>query len=212
MDSIHNGKATDGDDDAEHCICEAVLRFVGDVRDNHGPAKRGSPRRYTVQLGLDLPVAVALNDTWGEVGIGVCRDDEAKVHKPTKPDLEILENSAHVSCRDRSLPGRFTLIDLETRLHVSTLIFVQPLCILGEVGDDEEEEDGDNTREHAFEDENPAPPTVSQHSVHLSNGRGQKATKSASESGGTEEEAVALLSFVSAAELGVSYEANELIA
>ena len=70
---------------------KAVLRSVGQPRDQHREAKRCSPRRDRVQLRLNGTVAVALDDLWTEVRVAIGRHNQPKVHETADENLGIFE-------------------------------------------------------------------------------------------------------------------------
>src|ERR1700737_1560289 len=64
-------KARNRDTDRYQREKESMTEFVGQVRDDHSEAEGTSPRRDTIELCLDGPVAVGSDDAWGEESIAV---------------------------------------------------------------------------------------------------------------------------------------------
>ena len=85
------------------------------------------------------------------------------------------------------------MVCLQPCFHIRSLVFRQPRGVLGKAGDQKEEDDGHDAGDDALEDENPTPRQVAAHTVHFTNGRGEKAAKGAGQGGAAEEKGVALL-------------------
>lgn len=120
---------------------EPMLGQVAEHGDEHAEGKRGDPRRHGAQLGLDGREVVALDDGRGEVGVPVSRDDEAQVHEAAEPNTVIGHDGKNVAEADASLGGIAAGVGLQAGLDVGTLVLVEPLGLLRE-GWEGEEEDG----------------------------------------------------------------------
>jgi hypothetical protein len=55
-------ESDDCDADGKNCVSESMACFVGEVGEDHCEGEGSSPWRYTVELRLDLAVAVAVDD------------------------------------------------------------------------------------------------------------------------------------------------------
>lgn len=82
-------------------------------------------------------------------------------------------------------------------LQKRAFLVIEPLDILGEVGEHEEPNEGHDAGQQTFEDENPPPTVVSPNPVHLADGAGEQTAEGAGQGGGAEEEAEPFLSFAS---------------
>lgn len=196
---LETGVVVHGDEDAETGDGEAdwqereretVLKFVAEVGDDHGEGEGGRPRRDRVELRADRGIAVGLDDAGGEEGVPVRRHDEPKVHEPAHENLVVSEDIDDVLDADGPLSSGATLILAEAILDVGALVVGEPLCVFGEIGDDEVEGDCDHGGQEALEDKYPPPAPVAAHVFHLPDRGCEKATKCPGEGGATEEERV----------------------
>lgn len=105
-----------------------------------------------MQLGLNVAVAIAFDNSRTEVSIAISRHNEPKVHEAADDDFEVLEDAANVTNRHLTVAGRLALINLQTRFDECTLVLSEPLGFFGEVGQQEEEEKGHDDSEQAFQD------------------------------------------------------------
>jgi len=136
---------------------KSVPTPVAQHGNKHAKRKRRNPRRHGAQLRLDGRVVVALDDGGREVCVAVGRHDEAEVHQPAEPDAVVAHDGQHVAEGDAALGGVAAHVGLEARLDVGALVLAQPLGLLREGGEGEEEDDADDEGEDAFEDEDPTP-------------------------------------------------------
>lgn len=196
-----------GDEDAETGNGEAdwdereretVFEFVAEEGDDHGEGEGGRPGWDTVELCADGRVAVRLYDARGEKGVPVSRHDEPEIHESADEDLVVFEHLDDVPDADGAFSrsgGRAALILAQPVLNVNALVFGEPFCVFGEIGDDEEEDDGDHGGQDALENEDPTPPLVAAHVVHFPYSGGEEPAECAGEGGAAEEERVPFLGF-----------------
>lgn len=78
MDGQEDREAGDGDADGPDGVGEAVAGQVAQDGDEHGEGKGRSPGGHAMQLGLDVAVAVGLNDGRTEISISVGRSGRVK--------------------------------------------------------------------------------------------------------------------------------------
>lgn len=116
-----DSEAGDADANGENGKEEAMSEAIGEIRNKHGKAKSSSPRRHTMELGLDGRVAVALDDGGRKVCIAICGYDQAKIHQATDKNLGVFEDICDVSRFDGALAGGAALVDLEAVLDIGTL-------------------------------------------------------------------------------------------
>jgi hypothetical protein len=134
-----NSKSGDADSNGEHGEDEAVFEPVREPCDKHGEPKSGSPRGNTVQLCLDLRVAVGLDNGGREVGVSIRRYNQAEVHESANEDLGVLEHIHDVLGFYGSFARGATLVDLESGFDKRALGFREPFHFLREVWEQEEE-------------------------------------------------------------------------
>ncbi len=87
----------------------------------------------------------------------VCGDYQSEIHEASDEDFVVLEDVEDVGESDLALNGGAALVLLQAGFDVRALVFAEPGGVFGEIGDEEEEEDGDDAGESALEDEDPAP-------------------------------------------------------
>lgn len=191
-----DGEARDGNEDGKDGKRRAVSDLVRDEGDHHGEAECDGPRGNTVKLCLHRAVAERLDDAGRKVGVTIGGDDEAKVHESSEDDLGVLEDIENITKRRLALSARAALIGPEPRGDIVPLLGCQPLGLLGEVGQEEVEEEAGKDGQGTLEDKDPAPAGVTPHAAHLADGGGEQTTECAGESGAVEEEGVSALGFV----------------
>ncbi len=123
-------KAGDRNADWNHCEEEAMPESIREKSNKHAEAKRSSPRRDRVQLGLDIAISIGLNDAWSEVCVAVGWDDKTKVHQTTQEDLVIFETVEHVLGSDRPFQGGSALVIRQSLLYEGALLFREPFYVL----------------------------------------------------------------------------------
>ena len=151
-----NSESSDADSDGENGEKEAVFEPVREPCDKHRETKSGGPWRNTVQLGLDLGVAIALDDGGREVGVSISRYDQAEVHESANEDLGILEHIYNVLGLDRSFTCGTSLVDLKSGFDKRAFGFREPFHLLREVWEQEEESEGNQNSQESFQNENPS--------------------------------------------------------
>lgn len=165
-------KTGDGDTHGEYSVGEPMAGFVRQVCEDHGETKGSGPRRYAVKLGLNLAVAVTVNDRWTEVRIAarqvseiwilkksdrdvrVGGHDQAKVHEASEEDFVILEYVCDVLDTHLTLHGRGALFTAKAIDDECPLVFGEPFAVFGKIRKNEEECRADNASENSLEDEN----------------------------------------------------------
>lgn len=136
-----------------------------------------------------------MDDSWGEECVTVRGNNETKVHESANEDLIVFEDFDDVPNTDGAFGSGATLVLAQSSLDVGALFIVEPFCVLREIRDEEEEEDGDNAGEETFEYEDPAPSLVAANALHLAYGRGKEATEGTGKRSRAEEEGISLLGF-----------------
>ena len=122
-----------------------------------------------MELGLDSRISKIVDDTRGEVCIAVRRYNESKVHEASHDDFVVFEDVFDITKRYGSLKSAASLVDLKACFDVSAFLFGKPFCVFGKICEKEEEKDGDDAGQDAFEDEDPAPAPVTTQTIHLTN-------------------------------------------
>lgn len=192
-----DAESDDGNANCKDGEAETMAGLVRDERNGHGKAESHSPRRNGVQLCLNRTVAVSLDDTRREVGVAVSRHNKAKVHESSNDDLVVLEDVLDVLPGDAAITSSGTLVEPQTSSDVLLLVLAEPFGLLGEVGQQEPEEEADQDSSTALNDEDPPPAQVSAHTVQFTNGRSEKTAKCTSKSRTVEKERVPPLRLVS---------------
>jgi len=149
-------ESSQGDEQGEDDEEEAVFGEIGEGGNDHGEDEGDSPWWDGEELSPDRAVAEGPDDSRGEVGVGVGRDDESEVHETTSNDTvwhcdgsalgvtergqqlrrTILENVAHVLEGVLGSETGVTDIILQTGLDESLLFFSQPGHGLREISDE----------------------------------------------------------------------------
>ncbi len=103
-----------------------MLQLIREEGDDEGEDERTGPRWHAVQLGADLRVAVCSDDTGGEEGIAVSRDDESEVHESAEEEFVVFEAVENVFEGDAAFPRRATLVLFESGFDVGAFVFFEP--------------------------------------------------------------------------------------
>lgn len=130
-----------------------------------------------------------------EHGHTVRGHDEAKVHETANEDLKVPEHVDDIAQGDLAFRRIAPLVRAQACSDVGSLRLAEPLGVLGKIGYDEEENEGDDAGQGAFEDEDPPPALIAAHAAHLADGAGQETSESAGQRGRAEEKGEAALSF-----------------
>lgn len=83
-----------------------------------------------MKLGLDLVVAVTLDNGGTEVRVRVGGDNNAKVHEAAEPDLVVGHNLADVLEGDAALGGGVALVSVETGFDVVSFVVAEPFLLV----------------------------------------------------------------------------------
>lgn len=150
MDRDEDPKPRDSHADGEDRERHAHLSKVREESHQHGETESGGPGRDGVELSLDSAVVIRLDNAGGEVSVTIRRDNQAKIHEAPDNDLVVLEDVADILEGDGPLTGGTALVSAEPGGDVRLLVRPQPLGFLGEIREQEEEEEGDEDCEAAF--------------------------------------------------------------
>jgi len=106
-----------------------------------------------MELGLDGAVPERLDEAGREVRVPVRRHDQAEVHEAGDEDLVVGEDASDVARGDGAVARGGALVGAQAGGDVGFFVGAEPGGLFGEVGQDEEEDEGDEDGEAAFEDE-----------------------------------------------------------
>lgn len=99
-------------------------------------------------------------------GITVGRDNHAKVHEATKPYLVVAHDRHDVGPFHLAVGTIVSLVGAKAGLDIGLFLGRQPLGLLGEAGEGEEEEEAKGNRDETLDDEDPAPATIAANTIH----------------------------------------------
>lgn len=115
-------------------------------------------------------------------------------YKSIRAILTVLEHTENLALAQANVVSSLADILGQLSTHVCALFLIQPLNILGEISNEEEQDDRDHTGQNALDNEHPAPATVAAHAIHLCDSTGKQTTEGAGQGGGAKEETETLLS------------------
>lgn len=106
----------------------------------------------------------------------------------------VLEHTQNLALAQVNVVSSLANILGQLCTHVCALFLIQPLNILGEISNEEEQDDRDHTGQNALDNEHPPPATVAAHAIHLCDSTGKQTTEGAGQRCGAKEETETLLS------------------
>lgn len=107
--------------------------------------------------------------------------------------LTVLEDSQHLTPAQWDMVCGFAHVLSQFNANEFSLFFVHPFDIFGEIREEEEPGEGNNTSDHALYDEHPSPTAIASVSAHLAKAVSQQSTKGTGQGGRAEKETEALL-------------------